>query len=68
MPSSVIQTFDHDPDRQKLWVKFVSGKRYIYDNVPEDVADAFRAAPSKGVFFNRYIRDRYPFHEVNDAA
>ena len=67
MPSSVIRTFDYDQERRQLWVTFVSGKLYVYDRIPEDVADAFRAAPSKGIFFNRFIRDRYPFREVIGA-
>jgi KTSC domain len=32
--------------------------------VPQDVADAFKAAFSRGAFFNREIRDRYSYREV----
>jgi hypothetical protein len=67
MPSSAIRTFDYDPESRQLWVKFVSGKTYVYDRVPEELPDAFRAAQSKGAFFNRFIRDRYPFREVIGA-
>jgi hypothetical protein len=28
---------------------------------------ALQAAPSKGAFFNRRIRDRYPFNEATNA-
>jgi hypothetical protein len=39
-------------------------RRDIYDDVPSDVFDAFKTAPSRGVFFNQEIRDRYKFREV----
>ena len=44
--------------------RFVTGRRYIYDDVPPDVFDAFRVAFSKGTFFNHEIRDRYTYREV----
>ena len=53
MPSSAIRTFDYDPERRQLWVKIISGKTYVYDRVPEELPEAFRAAQSKGTFFNR---------------
>ena len=43
---------------------FVSGRRYVYEEVPQDVFDAFRTASSKGVFFNRRIRDHFSYREV----
>ena len=41
-----------------------SGRWYRYFEVPARVCDAFRAAPSKGRFFNARIRDRYPCTEL----
>jgi hypothetical protein len=32
--------------------------------VPLDEAEAMRRAFSKGIFFNKRIRDRYPWREV----
>jgi hypothetical protein len=45
-------------------VTFVSGRRYVYAEVPPDVFDAFKTASSRGAFFNYEIRDRYAFREV----
>ncbi len=59
MPSSVIRAFDYDPQDQTLKVTFVTGRRYAYLDVPPKVADAFRAASSKGEYFNRAIRDHF---------
>lgn len=64
MPSSVIRAFAYDPAEQKLAVTFISGRRYAYLGVPEDVAQDLRTAPSKGEYFNTAIRDRYPFERL----
>jgi hypothetical protein len=64
MSSTVIRSFDYDPDSQQLWIRFVSGKLYIYQGVPEDIHDGLSSARSKGEFFNDAIRDRYPYREV----
>jgi hypothetical protein len=64
VPSNVIRAFDYDSQRNELTVTFVSGRVYVYALVPPAVADAMRAAFSKGAFFNREIRDRYPVREV----
>lgn len=64
MPSTVIRRFVYDSDRCELWVEFVSGRRYIYEGVPEPVANTFRSAFAKGVYFNSRIRDRYAFREA----
>ena len=59
MPSTVIRRFDYLPALRALDVEFVSGRRYRYADVPEDLAEAFRSAFSKGRFFNARIRDHY---------
>ena len=64
MPSSVIRRFHYRPDESELDVLFTTGRRYVYRDVPPGVADDFRAAFSKGRFFNARIRDRYDFSEV----
>ena len=64
MPSSVIRKFDYDPQAHKLAVTFVSGRRYAYLGVPEEVASNFRKAFSKGEYFNDAIRDHYPFERL----
>ena len=64
MPSTVIRHFDYSPECQELTVEFVTGRRYIYSAVPQDAADALRAAFAKGVHFNRYIRGRFDCREI----
>jgi lysyl-tRNA synthetase class 2 len=64
MPSTVIRRFAYDPPTRSLEVEFVSGRRYRYARVPEEVASRFRAAFSKGRFFNAHIRDHYACEEL----
>lgn len=68
MPSTAIKSIIYDPAARRMLVTFVTGRRYIYENVPPDVHAAFQLAPSKGGFFNEEIRDRYAFHEVKRRA
>jgi hypothetical protein len=46
----------------------VSGRIYRYFLVPAECAARFSAAESKGGFFNKYIRDKFPCREVTRAA
>jgi KTSC domain-containing protein len=64
MPSTVIRRFVYDQSGHALWVEFVTGRRYVYSDVPEEVAQTFRQAFSKGVYFNTRIRDQFPCREV----
>jgi len=64
MPSTVIRRFVYCPDNSELWVEFVTGRRYVYSEVPGEVADALRGAFAKGVYFNTRIRDRFPHREI----
>lgn len=64
MPSSVIQAIDYELEHSRLTVTFTTGRVYQYYMVPPGVVAAFRAAFSKGTFFNSEIRDRYACREV----
>ena len=64
MPSTVIRRFVYDTGKRELWIEFVSGRRYVYEGVPEEVAETLRSAFAKGVYFNSRIRDRFTCREV----
>ena len=68
MPSTVIRRFEYRPDARELVVEFVTGRVYVYADVPEAEAQAMRGAFAKGVYFNRHIRDRYACREVSPSA
>jgi hypothetical protein len=68
MPSTVIRRFVYDEMEGNLWVEFTTGRRYVYSGVPQEVADAFRGAFARGVYFNTRIRDRFPHREVTTIS
>ena len=62
--SSMIAAIGYDEETETLEVEFASGAVYRYRGIHQDVFEDFRAAPSKGRFFNHHIRDAYPWEEV----
>ena len=53
MPSTVIRRFVYDTGKRELWIEFVSGRRYVYEEVPDTVADTLRSAFAKGGLFQQ---------------
>lgn len=64
MPSTAIRRIMYDPIDRDLWVTFVSGRQYVYFDVPPEKFSAFSHAESRGGFFNREIRDHYGYREI----
>lgn len=48
----------------ELHVDFEGGKRYIYQNVPVAVCEAWYAAPSQGEYFIEFIKTSYSCEKV----
>ncbi len=67
MPSTVIRRFAYDPASATLTVTFVTGRRYAYERVPQEIAAAFAGSFSKGQYFNARIRDRFRYRELRDG-
>jgi lysyl-tRNA synthetase class 2 len=68
MPSSVIKSFDYDPEARRLDVLFVSGRHYSYFDVPPNLAARMRASFAKGEFFNAHVRGRFRFERAAAPA
>jgi len=68
MPSSVIAEIDYEREHSRLTVTFVSGRVYAYYLVPPREAAEFRAASSKGTYFNTHIRDRYVCRDMTPRS
>jgi hypothetical protein len=62
--SSVLADAKYDPQSRHLDVRFVTGRRYRYSNVPAEVYNGLLNAESKGAFFNSHIRNEYAYREV----
>ncbi len=61
MPSTVIRSFAYDEATRRLRVRFQSGKRYIYLDVPPETCAALKRAFAKGEYFNAHIREQFAF-------
>ena len=59
--SSNISSVGYDSSTQTLEVRFTSGSRYQYFDVPEEDYDSFMASPSKGEFFASQIKGVYRY-------
>lgn len=57
----------YDADSRRLVVVFLSGRAYVYHDVPAAQYMRLRAAQSKGAWFNRHIRDAYECERIDDA-
>jgi hypothetical protein len=64
--SAALKAVSYDEARHALRATFRgTGKTYIYEGVPQELYDALLFSDSLGAFFNRHIRDRFRFREVN---
>jgi hypothetical protein len=64
MPSSVVSHMLYNTSTSTLRIFFISGRVYDYKDVPEEIFNEMKAAFSKGVYFNQYIKDRYQFEKI----
>ena len=58
--STILRAFAYDDGREILQLEFLSRAIYHYYGVPGAVYEALLGAPSKGSYFNRVIRGRFP--------
>jgi hypothetical protein len=66
--STTLATVAYDETRERLQLEFCSRAVYVYFGVPPAVHQALLEAPSKGRYFNRTIRGRYPYHPIRQRA
>ena len=59
--STTLLALAYDDAREVLQLEFCSRAIYHYYGVPAAVHEALLAAPSKGSYFNRIIRGRFPY-------
>lgn len=61
--SSLLCSVQYQRDHT-LELVFRSGVAYRYFTVPAVVVEALLAATSKGAYFNRHIRNRFPYQRL----
>ena len=59
--STTLATVAYDQVQELLQLEFCSRAIYQYVGVPAAVYAALLSAPSKGRYFNRFIRGRFPY-------
>ena len=62
--SSTVVSIGYDRQTETLEIEFGSGRVYQYYGVPDNLHSEIMQVPSKGQFFNTYIRDQYPYSRV----
>lgn len=62
--SSNVASIRYDSEQSLLEVEFLNGGRYQYFDVPEQVAQEFEQAESKGVFLAQRIKGHFRYSRV----
>lgn len=58
--SAVIRHLHYKPEREELSIWFdLEFRRYKYFGVPQAIYEGLRDAPSRGRYFNQFIRGRF---------
>ena len=65
--STTLATVAYDRARELLQLVFRSRAIYQYFGVAAAVHEGLLGAPSKGSYFNRFIRGRFPYSLVSDG-
>ena len=65
-PSSNVQTVSYFAGEKRLRVRFRSGE-YEYEDVPQQVVDAWSKAESSGKFFFASVRGKFDSRKIADA-
>lgn len=61
--SSQIQDVGYDSDNATLYIKFIRGNWYSYDNVPGEIYEGLIKAPSVGKYFHKNIKGVFNYRK-----
>lgn len=64
MPSTVIAKIEYAETELVLKITFTTGLVYAYKKVPLSIFNAFRSSGAKGIYFNKYIKEKFAFGKV----
>lgn len=62
--STNINRVGYDANSRDLYIEFVGGSIYAYAEVPDVVFTELMAAPSKGSYLNRVVKDAFQYRKV----
>ena len=64
LDSTALTWIRYLPEQRILQVSLRTGRDYEYRDVPLSIYRELLAAESKGRYYNRHIRNNFPFREV----
>jgi KTSC domain-containing protein len=64
LDSTTLAAVAYDDRRGELQLDFRDGTRYAYSGIAPELFRHLLCATSKGSFFNRYIRGRFPYGKL----
>lgn len=67
LESSALDWVRYDAVRRHLLVHFHGGERYLYFQVPATCYQELLDADSQGTYFNRHIRNCFPYQHLSES-
>jgi len=64
--STGVASIGHCAENSMLEVEFRTGEVYRYFAVPRTIYEGFVGAESKGAYFHRFVRQRFPYVRTSD--
>lgn len=64
--SSTVQRIEYNQNLHKMYVTFITGKKYEYIDIPVETWDHAIKATSIGSFINNSIKGKYQFKQIQD--
>jgi hypothetical protein len=68
LESTLLASAFYHPLQRRLEIEFRSGERYLYFQVPPICYQQLLRADSKGAYFNRCIRNRFPYQHLSQSS
>jgi hypothetical protein len=65
--STTLCTIGYDANRELLQLEFHNHATYQYFHVPAEIHEGLLQAPSKGAYFNRFIREKFAYSKIGTA-
>jgi hypothetical protein len=66
--STTLASVVYQAALRRLEIEFRTGTRYLYFQVPPECYQQLLSAESKGAYFNRHIRNCFPYQHLSDAS
>ena len=66
--SSLITSTSYNESNNELYVEFINGGKYTFQEVTSEEYAEFCAAESQGSFFNKNINKKKPYEVVEKAV